>query len=514
MLKAQPDPRGHVLAIDVGTSVVRVSAVSLTGEVLASVRAACRPEVSGDFAVLDAEALWTDLCRLLREIADAVEPADAGGEGEVEPAAGGPGEIAGFGRPVALGVSCLISSILVDEALNPVAPAILWSDRRASAEAAELDLALGARAGELAGRRPSPELLAPRLRWMARHQPAAWARARWAVTLKDWVVARLTGVVVTDPTSASYSLLFDVHRRAWSPELCAAADVPIERLPPVRHADESAGGLTAEAAAATGLPAGLPVTVGGPDGSVATLGCGAVRAGVTCDVAGTTDVVLHAADHPVTDPQRRVILNAGLLPGIWTVGGPTGLTGGALPWLAGVLGFGSVEAAYAALAGDLAAVGPGAGGVTVHTTLSGERFPTWATGSTGSIAGLRPEHGPAHLLRAAEEGAAFAVREGLDAMAGLGLEIGEVRICGGLARRADAMQQRADAWNRPVVGVSNPEATTLGAAMLAAVCGGAFPTVDAAAAAMVRLDAVITPQAAVTAAYDAAYGRWLATRVE
>jgi ribulose kinase len=75
------------------------------------------------------------------------------------------------------------------------------------------------------------------------------------------------------------------------------------------------------------------------------------------------------------------------------------------------------------------------------------------------------------------------------------------------------MQQRADAWGRPVVGVSNPEATTIGAAMLAAVCGGVFPDVAAAAAALVRLDAVVVSRPAVTAAYNAAYRRWLSARI-
>jgi xylulokinase len=477
----------HVLTVDVGTSAARVSAVSLTGELLAVARMPCQPQLAGDRCVLDAEALWADLAGLIRGVTDRA------------------------GAPTALGVACQLGLVLADDALAPTAPAILWPDRRAVAEAVELDRILGGSA--VAGRRISPEHTGPRLRWIARHEPETWARTRWVLSLKDFVVAKLTGQVTTDATSASYTLLFDVRNRAWSPDLLAAADCPLTRLPRVLGAHEPAGGIGPEIAPALGVRAGTPVAVGGPDGSVAALGCGAVRAGLTVDVAGSTDVLLHLCDRPIFDLERRSILNAFLLPRLWTVGGPTGLTGGAAAWLSGVLGYGSVEDAYRALGVAAAGIAPGAGGVTFHTALSGERFPTWSTGAAGSLGGLRPEHTPAHLLRAAEEGAVFTVRDGLDAIAALGIDVGEIRVSGGVTRLRTAMQLRANVLRRRVVGVTNPEATTIGAAILAAVCGGAHPTVDQAAAAMVRLDAPVDPEPAVADAYDDAFRRWRVERL-
>jgi sugar (pentulose or hexulose) kinase len=411
-----------------------------------------------------------------------------------------------------VGLACQVGTVLVDDRLRPVLPALLWQDRRALAEADALDQELGELGMSISGRRPAPELGAPRVRWIARHEPDAWARTRWVLSLKDFLLARLTGAVVTDATSASYSLLFDVRRRAWSPELASAAAVPLERLPAVLPATEAGGRVTASAAD-TGLPAGLPVAVGGPDGSVAALGAGAVRAGVTVDVAGTTDVLVHVTAAPTLDPTRRSVLNAYLLPGLWTVGGPTGMTSGTIAWLAGILGFATVEAAYAALGAAAAGLPPGADGVTFHPTLSGGRFPTWTSEATGSIAGLRPGHGPAHLLRAAEEGAAFVAREGLAAIESLGIEIGEVRVAGGVARQAAAMQLRADAWGRTVMGIDVPEATTIGAAMLAAVSGGLHPGIEAASDQMVRVGAPVTPNAADAPAWGRAYRRWLAARL-
>jgi sugar (pentulose or hexulose) kinase len=231
---------------------------------------------------------------------------------------------------------------------------------------------------------------------------------------------------------------------------------------------------------------------------------------VTVDVAGTTDVLLHTTARPVADEARRSVLNAYLLAGLWTVGGPTGMTGGAVAWLSTLLGYESVERAYAELGDAAAALEPGAGGVTFRPALTGERFPTWSSGSTGAVSGLRPSHTAAHLLRAAEEGAAFTVRRGLEVLAELGVEAGAVRVSGGSSRRTEAMQLRADVWRRPVIGVSGHESTTMGAAIAAAACGGVHASVGEAVEAMVALDGAIEPRAGVADAYDEAYARWLA----
>lgn len=477
-------PPGHVLAVDVGSSALRVSAVSLAGEMLVTERIPSRPEIAGPRAVLDAAGLWSDLCGLVASVC------------------------ARAGVPLAIGVACQLGLVLADESFSPVVPAVLWQDRRASAEADELRQMLGDRAADIAGRTVAPEQTAARWRWFVAHEPSVRARTRWILGLKDYLVARLTGEVTTDATSASYSLLFDVRYRAWSPVLLEATETPIESLPAVRDAAECGGALLADLARPLGLPAGIPVAVGGPDGSVAALGSGAVRPGITVDVAGTTDTIVHVGDRPVVDPSHRAVTNAYLLPGLWTVGGPTGMSGGAIAWLCEILGFASVDDCYAALGSRSAALAPGADGVRFRTGLTGERFPTWASAASGSLSGLRPEHTSAHLLRAAEEGAAFAVREGLEALEALELPVPEIRICGGVAGQQESMALRAAAVGRPAVGVAQHEATTIGAAMLASLCCGAYPSADAAAAAMVRLGPRIAPDPTAVASYDIAYERW------
>jgi sugar (pentulose or hexulose) kinase len=481
---------GHLLAIDVGTSETRVSAVSPSGIVVAAAVVAGRARVSGSEAVLDPDELWADLSGLIREVVD------------------------GAGQPLALCVASQLGTVLVDEGLTAVGPAFLWQDRRAALEATELAETLDGLDASVAGRPATAELTAACARWVARNRRADWARTRWILSLKDYVVARLTGVPVTDPTSASYTLLYDVHARSWSDDLSAAAGIPVDRLPQVVAGHELGGAVSTKDGARAGLESGVPVAVGGPDGTVGVLGSGAAAPDLTADVAGTTDVLLHTTSMPTPDPSRRSILNAFLLPGLWTSGGPTGMTGGAIAWLCRMLGFASVDSAYRALGPAVARVGPGAGGVLFHTALSGERFPTWIADRTGSVTGLRPDHTPAHLLRSAEEGAAFIVRDGLEALAGLGLQIGEVRISGGAARRPEILQLRADVWKRPVVAVATAEATTVGAGILAAVCAGVHATVADAVASMVEVAPAVDPDPSAADAYDLAYDRWCAERPE
>ena len=412
-----------MLTIDVGSSGTRVSAISLTGDLLDRAHGSASDRVTEDRAEVAPDRLWDGTCALIRQI------------------------ISTTGQPLAIGIAAQISTLLLDHDLAAAGPALAWQDRRAAAEARELEATLGEQALAIAGRSVAPELTAPRLRWIAAHEPGRWARARWVSNLKDHLIARLTGEIVTDATSASYTLLFDVSRRSWSPALAAAAGVDERRLPRVLPADAQAGVVTRAASDATGLAAGIPVAVGGPDGSVGALGSGAATAGPVVDIAGTTDVLLHAIDVPIADLRRRSVLNAYLLPGLWTVGGPTGMTGGAIAWLAALLGFASVAAAYDELAAEAEALAPGAGGVTFHTALTGERFPRWEGAEGGRIAGLRPDHGRAQLLRAAEEGSAFALREGLEVLADLGVS----RWRGTRLRRVQC-KERSDAIESRCVG--------------------------------------------------------------
>jgi sugar (pentulose or hexulose) kinase len=476
-------PARAVLAIDAGSSRLRVSVVDLEEGVVLGTASRPAPARDGE---LDVEELWGDLVELVR------------------------GVQRGGATVGAIAVAAQLALVLVDADGRSVRPALLWADQRAVDEANEIGARLGDDGVAAVGRRITAELPAAKLLWLARHEAEAMGRASRALSLKDALVLRLTGAAVTDQTHASYSGLFDVGARAWHGPALAAARIAPALLPPVAASQARAGQVPSALAALLDVPPRTPVAVGGPDGTLGAVGAGAVRPGVTVDVAGTTDVLLHTLERPLRDPSSTIVVNAHAAPGTWSAGGPTGLTGGAVEWTARLLGASSAAEACELHGPELDRMAPGAEGVLFLTAMGGSRFPTWRAADAGVVSGLRPEHGPAHVLRAAQEGAALAVDAGIDALRRAGADVREVVVVGGAAARAATLQLRADVWGLPVVALANREATTVGAAMLAGVTCGAFDDLGAAARAMVHPGERHLPRPDVARAFDAVRARWRA----
>ena len=407
-----------------------------------------------------------------------------------------------------IGVTTHLATTLTDAAGLPTTSAMLWRDNRAWPDAQELQAALGPDLRRVTGRAASGESAAARLRMLARTSPALLGRTRWLLSLKDYLVLKLTGTACTDTATASYTQLFDVRQQRWSEAIARECGAPARILPPAYPATARAGRITRMAAAVTGLPAGTPVAVGGPDGSSGALGVGADRPGVTVDISGTTDVLLHVVDKPPEHPGDGVVLNAYLLTRLWALGGPTGMTGGGLDWLAVTLGYPSAAAAYRALGPGLDAADPG--DLMIRTTLSGRRLPSWDIRQRGRVEGLSAEHGHAHLMRAAEEGSIFEVRLGIDALRARGTAVSQVILAGQPATSPRATQLRANAWGIRVGRDSDEYASLRGAALAASVAAGYFADAHQAAAALVAPLTWHQPEPDLADAADQRYRRWRA----
>jgi xylulokinase len=409
-------------------------------------------------------------------------------------------------RVRAVGLTAHLATVLTGSDGRPTTHGMLWRDNRAWREAQELHDLLGPELELVTGRPASPESAAARIRMLCKTQPGVLSQTRWLLSLKDYLVLQLTGIPCTDPATASYTQLFDVRQRRWSAPIIGDCGVPSDILPSVRPGVALAGGVTPAASRQTGLDPGTPVAVGGPDGSTGALGVGAVRAGLTVDIAGTTDVLLHVTDAPPQRVSGGAVLNAHLLDDLWTVGGPTGLTGGGLDWLAATLGHESADAAYRALGPTLNAADPG--DLMIRTTLTGRRMPGWDARMRGRIDGISGEHGPAHLMRAAEEGSAFEVRLGIDALRAIGAEVSDVILAGGPAVSPRAAQLRANVWGVQIGTATERHASLLGAALAAAVAAGQFADAREAATAIVAPTVRYDPDPAEAAAIERRYRRW------
>jgi sugar (pentulose or hexulose) kinase len=401
--------------------------------------------------------------------------------------------------PAALAISAHIGTVAVDEALAPVVPGGGWADprgiERLLALPAELQRGLLAAAGRPAATGGAFALA------LALEASALGDRVAALLSPKDFLIAHLTGAIATDVVDAAYTGASDVRVRDWQVAAIEAAGVSAAWFPRQVAPDAIVGGLTADAAARCGLAAGTPVVAGGPDGSVGIgLLLGSSGVGIA-DVAGTTDVIGRLIERPDAAP-AGAMLNPALVADRWVAGGATGLSGGAVArWRALV---GAVDDT------ELAAVGPGCGGLRIVPTMSGERFPRWRPAGRGSLHGMSVEHGAAEILRAAQEGATFTVREGVDVL-DPSQQLPLV-FAGGSARSAHVAQLRADALGRVIRVAEDPDVTLLGAAALALVGSGIARDLDDARGRLGLRFHDVHPDAATAARYDEVYADWRRVR--
>lgn len=462
-----------VIAVDIGTSAVRAALISASGGLLRSVRRSRSSHLGG--MLFDAEALWDDVRSALRalEVSDSVI--------------------------AAVSVSAHIGTVAVDESLRPVVSGGGWADVRGLDRLNGEDRSVIDRMLRCAGRPVAAgSALALALELDAQD---LGARVHALLSPKDYINAKLTGLLCTDTVDAAYTLAFDIRTGKWQSDELARLGVPSSWLPEQMRPSDILAEVSPEGALACGLPARTPVIAGGPDGSVGLgLLLGSEEESIA-DVAGTTDVLGMLVDD-VKDQPSAAILNPAFKPGRWTVGGSTGLTGGAVAdWRSLVGAFDEQE---------LEGIVAGCAGLRVLPAMSGERFPRWRPATRGAVLGRSVDHGPAHLLRAAQEAACFTVREGLDLLDPSRRR--RIRIAGGSVRSHTVAQMRADVFGRRLLVASEPDVTLLGAAGLALVAVG---TVDDLGEARERLGIrfnVIEPTAATSTLYDSIYADWLRAR--
>jgi sugar (pentulose or hexulose) kinase len=388
--------------------------------------------------------------------------------------------------------------VAVDAACAPLHPALIWQDRRAAADAGRVDAReLFARTGQLA----DPSHMAPKLAWLARARPAA-VRFHQPVS---YLVERLTGAAVIDPALASTTMVFSLADQRWDPALLDAFEVTPAALPQVRPACEVAGGLTAEGARLTGLPAGTRVAVGTGDDFASPLGAGMIGPGPILCAVGTAEVVGALAERCVLDPAGEPMVETHAFPtGAFFVENPGWMAGGAVRWASRMLGLASDRELDA-----LAAAAPtGAGGVTFVPALAGAMTPVWRPHARGTLHGLAAGHDRSHVARAVLEGLAFAARDVIVRLGELGLPAREVLLVGGGAQSRVWGQIRADVIGLPHRVAAHGDVAPIGAAMMAAVAAGLAPDLAALATRVPPPAISFSPDAAAGQAAADGYGRY------
>jgi xylulokinase len=470
-----------IVGIDIGTQSLKVAvtdrALRVRGEAATSYRAQFpRPGWAEQDPALWERALGPTIARALGE------------------AGAAPAEIE------ALGVcGQLDGCIAVDADGRALTPCLVWMDRRALEEIADVPGALiRSRAGVVldAGH------MAAKIRWLKRHDANAAAAARFHQPV-SYLVERLTGRAVMDHALASTTMVYAIDRRDFDAELLGCFEIDAGLLPALAEADSCAGLLTAQGAVLTGLPAGIPVAVGTGDDFSTPLGAGLLAPGRLAVVLGTGEVVGTVHPRPAIDDSGLVETHA-YPGGAYFLENPGWLSGGAVAWLCellGVDGFGALDAAAATTA-------PGAEGLTFIPALTGATAPEWKAEARGCVYGLTPSHGAPHVARALLEGCAFAMRDVADRLAEMGAEIRSLLLLGGGARSRLWAQMRADIMGLPALVPHRVDTSPIGAAMLAGVAAGLVENLRAAAELVEEPVAPLAPVPAHRDAYDDAYGRY------
>ena len=327
--------------------------------------------------------------------------------------------------------------------------------------------------------------------WVRSAEPEIWARVRHVLLPKDYVRLRLTGTHALDKADGAGTQLFDLAARDWSGEILDALAIDRSWMPPTFEGPSITGGLTAEAAAATGLRIGTPVVAGGGDQSANAVGVGAVVPGVVALSLGTSGVVFATTDQPIRDPAGQVHAFCHAVPGRWHLMTVMLSAAGSLRWFRDALAPGL---SFGDLVEEAAAVPAGSDGLLFLPYLTGERSPYPDPLARGAFVGLTVRHERAHLTRSVLEGVAFGLRDGLDLMLGAGMPPPvQVRASGGGTASALWRQILADVLDAEVATVSTTEGAAYGAAVLAAVGAGWYAGVEEATGALVAVTPAATP---------------------
>ena len=362
-------------------------------------------------------------------------------------------------------------AVLLDANNNVLRPAILWNDTRSAKECEEMMAELPS-LPQIAGSLAMPGFTAPKLRWLAKHEPDVFKQIAKVILPKDYIRFMLTGEHVCDMSDASGSMWLDVEKRAWSKDLLSLTGLTETHMPRLVEGSAQSGNLTSQAAAALDLQAGIVVAGGAGDNASSAVGMGAVNAGEGFLSLGTSGVLFVVT--PTYQPNAASATHAfcHAVPNRWHQMSVMLSAASCLQWVTKLLGASS-EAVLEAQAGGLSAA-QRASAPLFLPYLSGERTPHNDAITRGSFHELSNDTDAAALAYAVIEGVSFGLADGMRALQAAGCDVKQLSLVGGGARSALWAQQLATLLNINIVTHEESAAGgALGAARLAWLATGA-----------------------------------------
>lgn len=380
--------------------------------------------------------------------------------------------------------------ILTDEQGNPVRPAIVWLDNRATEEAEIIEKHFGhKRVYEVTGQ---PEITATwpacKLLWVKRHEPEVWAKVKKVFLLEDWILFKLTGRFISEKTLQSSTIYFDIHNAEWWGEMLEFIGVDKDMLPELYSS-----------AVKVGEYEGIKVVTGAIDQIAGAIGAGVVKQGIVSEMTGTTMVIFMPSDSVPEYDEKSIVPCHYNYDDKYCLLSWTPTAGMALKWFRNAL---CENFSFRELDELAESVPAGSDGLTFLPYLCGSTMPKYNPAARGSFTGLTTEHTRAHFVRSVMESVTCMLKSNLDY---LGLEVDEIRAMGGGANSPLWCQMKADMTGKKLVTLKNKETACLGSAILAGVGTGVFESVEKAAE-KIELSRVYTSQGVD---YTECYERYL-----
>ncbi len=440
----------YILSVDLGTTSTKTVLFDDKLKVLASARheyptSYPRP----GWAEQDAESWWDALVATVGEVLR--------GSGV------NPGDIAG------IGVDSMSSMALpLDGEGKPLRKGLLWLDRRAREESDWIQDTFGEELVSISSNHSDPSNFAPKILWMRKNEPEVYEKARTFLHCNGYLVYRLTGKYSMDISEAGMSQLCDIRTGQWSDRLIGLCGIDREKLPPVYASTDVVGGLTGEAARATGLAEGTPVIAGAMDNVSATLGLGLRRDGQAYISAGTaTNAGACTASVP-TDPSMLNYHHG--VPGLYLVNGGVDYGGAGLRWFKSL-----IEEERFDVIDRLAEEAGYRDDVLLYLPyMVGQRAPLWDPHSRAVAFGMNPDTSRKAMIRMIMEGIALGVRNVFRLMEEKGAEIDDIVMTGGCANSPVWTQIFSDILGKNIILPGEMDVAPLGTAIMTAVGVGLF----------------------------------------
>lgn len=486
-----------VIGLDIGTTSTIGILIALPDQVLATVsRPVTFSAPQQGWAEENPKEWWHNVCEIVPELLK------RGGVGADD--------------VKAIGVTGMLPAVvLLDETGKLLRPSIQQSDGRCGAQVAELAAELDETTFvQRAGNGINQQLVAAKLRWIERYEPQVFARIATVFGSYDFINWKLTGRRAVEANWALEAGFTDLAADDLADDLIALAHIPRHAVPPRIASHEVLGPLNAEAAAATGLPAGIPVVGGAADHIASGYAAGVIAPGdVLLKFGGSTDILI-ASDEARPDP--RMFLDYHLVPGLFMPNGCMASGGSALNWFVDRLAGGERTAAEATgcslhqhLDTLAQATPPGADGIQIIPYFLGEKTPIHDSEARAIISGLSLNHEIPHLWRALLEGFGYAFRHHIEVFNDMGHTTTRYLASDGGASSRLWMQICADILQAPVQLLKGHPGSCLGAAWVAAIGAGLSDDWAGISAFVTRGD-LVEPNPATAQVYDAGYQRYRA----